>query len=99
MTTAIFERVIRPTRSVSFETLSRSDAIAAHPELKAVFTAYDHAKQAINERYPTNELAREFYEAHLKGEFVRKLDAGILPQVPQREQDAGSALRGPGLDR
>ena len=93
----IFSNAIRPSRAVAFETLSRQDALARHPELARTFNTLDAFKKALPSRYPDNQKGQDHFFAQARTEAVRRLDQGI-PIAAQHFEgpEGGVGLSGSG---
>lgn len=88
----VFAEAIRPSRAVAFEAMSRSDALAKHPDLQPVYAALDDAAARLAVEHPGNARAQAHFMEHKRSELVRKLDTGdarVLSNMQPPPKPAG----------
>ena len=87
---------VRPSRSVAFETLSRAEALAKHPELDGTYRGLARLTAAYAERLPDDVEQQQRLVEQAKRHIIKTLDSGALLQTreePPRSREKGSPER------
>lgn len=83
-----FREAVRPARAVAFEKLPEQEALAKHPELKGAFDGLKAVQASLQERFPANDKAQAMYLAQARSEVLRRLDTGVVLDVPAQRSQA-----------
>ena len=75
----IFDAVVRPVRSVAFETLPADEALAQHPELAPVIANIKVLQMSLEQRFPSQIDSQEKYLTEARSQRIKKLDGGEIP--------------------
>ena len=92
----IFWESVRPSRSVAFETLSRAEALARHPELDGTYRGLAKLEAAYEERLPGDTEQQQKLVEQAKRHIIQTLDGGTVLQTreePPRAREKGSPER------
>ena len=91
----IFDEVVRPTRSVAFETLPADDALAKHPELAPAITHLKALQMSVEQRFPNQIDTQEKYLSEMRAQLIKKLDNGEIPLTsPSKNMEPRPQSRG-----
>ena len=71
--------MVRPVRSVAFETLPADEALAQHPELAPVIANIKVLQMSLEQRFPSQIDSQEKYLTEARSQLIKKLDGGEIP--------------------
>lgn len=82
--------VVRPSRSVSFETMDREQALKNHPELKDAYAVLEISARYVESKAVGEDTAKSLLKT-ISGKLVERMDRGEVIQYDGREIEPADA--------